>query len=32
MPAKSNKDSEPVAPKGEQDCDRSSKLALCTWL
>lgn len=23
---------EPVSPKGEQDCDRASKLQLCTWL
>jgi hypothetical protein len=32
QPAKSNKDSEPAAPKGEQNCDMSSKLELCTWL
>lgn len=31
-PAKSNRDSEPVAPKGETDCENSSKLGLCIWL
>jgi hypothetical protein len=30
--AKSNRDSEPVAPRGERGCDKSSKLELCTWL
>ena len=30
--AKPSLDSEPAAPKAEQECNKSSKLALCIWL
>jgi len=31
-PKPRHQDAEPVAPKGEQECDKASKLELCTWL